>query len=42
VRILDRRSKAMLMEFVQQAGEGRPFHVVLVERLDRGEPRGGP
>src|SRR5689334_14595027 len=41
LRVLDRRPEAVIVEFLEQPRDRRPFHVVLVERLDGGEPRGG-
>ena len=40
-RVLDRRAEPVIVEFLEQAGERRAFHLLLVERLDRGEASGG-
>ena len=39
--ILDRRAEPVLVEFVEQRRERRAFHLLLIQRLDGGEPRGG-
>jgi hypothetical protein len=38
--VLDRRSEAVLVEFVEEPLEGSSLHLLLVERLDGSEPRG--
>src|SRR5438067_9358582 len=37
--VLDRRSEAMVVELLQQPGQGRALHLLLVKRLDGGEAR---
>ena len=39
--VLDRRAEPVVVEFLEQAGQRRAFHVLLVQRLDGGEPGGG-
>src|SRR5438045_745525 len=39
--VLDRGSEPVVVEFLQQAREGRAFHVLLVQRLDGGEASRG-
>ena len=38
---VDRRAEPVLVEFVEQGGDRRRLHLLLVERLDGGEPGGG-
>src|SRR6185312_13471479 len=39
--VLDRRAEPMLVKFVEEPRHRSPFHLLLVERLDGGEPCGG-
>ena len=39
--VLDGRAEPVVVEFVEQVRERSPLHLVLIERLHRGEPRGG-
>ena len=39
--VLDRRAEPVLMEFMEQRGNPGALHLMLVERLDGGEARGG-
>src|SRR4051794_29682927 len=41
LRILDHPAEPVIMEFLDQAGQRRAFHLVLVQRLDRSEARRG-
>jgi hypothetical protein len=40
VLVLDLAAEAVLVKLVEQLGLGGAFHLVLVERLHRGEPSG--
>ena len=39
--VLDRRAKPMIVEFLEQPGQRRALHLLLVQRLDGGEAGGG-
>jgi hypothetical protein len=39
--VLDRRAEPVVVEFLQQARERRALHLLLIQRLHGGEPRGG-
>ncbi len=39
--VLDGRAEPVVVELLEQAGQRRAFHVLLVQRLDGGEPGGG-
>src|SRR5437868_12479802 len=39
--VFDRRPQTVIVEFLDQARDRRPLHLMLVKRLDRGEARGG-
>ena len=41
MRVLDHRAEPMVVEFLEQARDRRALHLLLVERLDGGEPGGG-
>ena len=41
LRVLDHRAEAVIMEFLEQAGQRRALHFLLVERLHGGKPRRG-
>ena len=39
--VADTRAEAVVVKFLEQRGQGRALHVLLVESLDRGEASGG-